>query len=181
MKGFDVLHVKSAVKGHNKFDLSRSHLTTLNFGEILPLLSEETIPGDKFNLSASYFSRMAPLVVPTYGKFAFKTVEAFVPYHQISVDAEAWLAGKTVWEGQTPKHRFITMAELADFLVLIGTETPSAPNPATEFVVNTDDDPIGYKFVGRAKFAVKVLNSLGYAFLLFLILRLRLIGVLLLV
>ena len=105
MKGFDVLKVKSAVKTHNKFDLSRTHLTTMDFGEIVPLFVEETVPGDKFTVSADYFARLAPLVKPTYGKFSFRTVSAFVPYHQIAVDAEAWLAGKTTMEGQTPHHK----------------------------------------------------------------------------
>lgn len=95
-KGFDVLHVKSAVKSRNKFDLSRSHLTTMDFGEIVPLFVEETIPGDEITVNGNYFSRMAPLVRPTYGKFQFKTMSAFVPLHQIAEDAEAWLAGKTV-------------------------------------------------------------------------------------
>ena len=95
-KGFDVLHVKSAVKTRNKLDLSRTHLTTMNFGEIVPLFVEETVPGDQISVSANYFSRMAPLVKPTYGKFQFKTVSGFVPYHQIADDADAWLAGKTL-------------------------------------------------------------------------------------
>ena len=43
MKGFDVLKVKSAVKTHNKFDLSRTHLTTAEFGQIIPLFVEETV------------------------------------------------------------------------------------------------------------------------------------------
>lgn len=85
-KGFDTLHVKSAVRSRNKFDLSRTHLTTMNFGEIVPLMCEETIPGDDIKVNASYFSRMAPLVKPTYGKFSFKTMTAFVPYHQIAED-----------------------------------------------------------------------------------------------
>ena len=87
MKGFDVLKVKSAVKTRNKFDLSRTHLTTMDFGQIIPLFCEETVPGDKFNVSADFFARLAPLVKPTYGKFLFKTVSAFVPYHQIAYDA----------------------------------------------------------------------------------------------
>lgn len=54
-KGFDVLHVKSAVRSRNKFDLSRSHLTTMNFGEIVPLFVEETIPGDDIKVKSDFF------------------------------------------------------------------------------------------------------------------------------
>ena len=126
MKGFDVLHVKSAVKSHNKFDLSRTHLTTMDFGQILPLLSEETIPGDKFHIKGEYFSRLAPLVKPTYGKFGFKTVAGFVPYHQIAFDSDAWLAGKTTFEGVTPLQRVISVGSLHTFVVTYCVTTTGA-------------------------------------------------------
>ena len=79
MKGFDVLKVKSAVKARNKMDLSRTHLTTMQFGEIVPLCAEELVPGDDVSVRGDYFSRLAPLVKPTYGKFQFKTVQAHMP------------------------------------------------------------------------------------------------------
>ena len=167
MKGFDVLKIKSAVKSHNKFDLSHSHLTTMDFGQIVPLLVEETVPGDKFSINAEYFSRMAPLVKPTYGKFNFKTVNAFVPYHQIAVDADAWLAGKTTWEGQTPRHRYITMQTLHTF---VKTRCIDASPGYTVDGTNCD---YSYKnssgtavygvFTAQGKYWVKVLNALGYA------------------
>ena len=116
MKGFDVLKVKSAVKSRNKFDLSFSHLTTMDFGEIVPLFARELIPADEFKVRGDYFSRMAPLVKPTYGKFQFKTVAGFVPYHQVAYDADAWISGKTSLEGQTTHSRFITVNTLFSFI-----------------------------------------------------------------
>lgn len=164
MKGFDVLKVKSAVKTRNKFDLSRTHLTTMDFGEIVPLFVEETVPGDKISVSGDYFARLAPLAKPTYGKFAFKTVAAFVPYHQIAVDAEAWLAGKTTMEGQTPKHRFITVAELDSFIrsYCVTTTGASATN-ADYTYINASGTLVYNVFTAQGKYWVKVLNALGYA------------------
>lgn len=121
-KGFDVIHAKSAVKSHNKFDLSQTHLTTMDFGEIVPLFAEEVVPGDKFSVKGSYFSRMAPLVKPTYGKFSFRTMTSFVPYFQVADDAEAWLAGNQSWEGTTTSLRTTTFAELAKYFESIGTD-----------------------------------------------------------
>lgn len=164
MKGFDVLKVKSAVKNHNKFDLSRSHLTTMNFGEIVPLLAEETVPGDKFNISGNYFSRMAPLAKPTYGKFQFKTVAGFVPYHQVAYDADAWFAGKTVWEGQTPTHRFITIEALVTFIRTYCVVETGATATNCDFVWTGNTGTVHYcLFTTVGKYYVKVLNSLGYA------------------
>lgn len=162
MKGFDVLKVKSAVKTHNKFDLSRSHLTTMDFGQIVPMFVEETVPGDKFNIGAEYFSRLAPLAVPTYGKFQFKTVAAFVPYHQIAVDSDAWFAGKTAWEGQTPVQRTLTVETIEQFVRLYCTTTGNANN--AQFVFVDGNGTTNYRvFTNAGRYWVKVLNALGYA------------------
>lgn len=165
MKGFDVLKVKSAVRGHNKFDLSRTHLTTMDFGQIVPLFVEETVPGDKFTIGAEYFSRTAPLVKPTYGKFSFKTVTAFVPYHQLAVDAEAWLAGKTTWEGQTPVHRFILVGTLDTFIrqdCIDSSLTANANNCDYAWKDTSGTQQYG-RFSNKGKYWVKILNALGYA------------------
>lgn len=166
MKGFDILKVKSAVKGHNKFDLSRTHLTTMDFGEIVPLFVEETVPSDKFEVSADYFSRMAPLVKPTYGKFSFKTVAAFVPYHQLAVDSDAWFAGKTTWEGMTPVQRFIYVSDIDGFLrnsTTYMTQAGANSGNCDYQVIIGDGSVRYYKFTKRGKYAVKILNALGYA------------------
>ena len=163
MKGFDVLKVKSAVKSRNKMDLSRTHLTTTNFGEILPMFVEETVPGDEFNVSANYFSRMAPLVKPTYGKFQYKTVAGYVPYHMLAVDAEAWLAGKTTFEGQTPLQRFIYMIDLVSFVINTAISTTGTSSNA-DFVYTDASGNLQYRVLTRkGKYMVKILNALGYA------------------
>ena len=86
MKGFERLHVKSAVKSHSKMRLNCSHLTTLDFGQIVPLYCNELLPGDKFSINSSFFARVSPLVRPTYGDFQFKTASIFVPYHHRLLD-----------------------------------------------------------------------------------------------
>lgn len=161
MKGFDVLKVNSAVKSRNKFDLSRTHLTTMDLGQIVPLFSEELIPGDKFNVKADFFSRLAPLVKPTYGKFAFKTVSAFVPYFQVAEDCEAWLAGKTVWQGQTPVQRSITLAELFNFILAY---TQSGTSSSYDIKYEDSNGTMTYvTLTNRGRYFVKILNSLGYS------------------
>jgi len=163
MKGFDKLHVKSAVKAHNKFDLSRTHLTTAEFGQIIPLMYEETIPGDKFNIQANFFSRLAPLVTPTYGKFSFKTVSIFVPYYQVADDVEAWLDGLNTWEGSTPDSRYITVADLA--LLATDASLGSVVNNAStgDFKYYSNGTLTTTRFNTFGKYVFKVLNSLGYA------------------
>ena len=164
MKGFDVLHVKSAVKSRNEFDLSFTHLTTMDFGQIQPLLAVETIPGSDFpEIDADYFSRMAPLVKPTYGKFSFKTVTAFVPYHQIAYDSDAFLAGKTTWEGATPVHRYFTVESLDSYLRLFCLTTSGANSSNSQYtIIDANGSPVYYIFTPVGRYYFKVLCSLGY-------------------
>lgn len=166
MKGFDTLKVKSAVKNHNKFDLSRSHLTTMDFGQIVPLFTEETVPGDKINVDAHYFSRMAPLAKPTYGKFSFKTVAAFVPYHQVAWDSDAYLAGKTTWEGVTPVGRYITLEGLSYFYRSYCLDTGvTATSGNCDICWIDSSNVVQYgRFSKEGKYWNKVLNSLGYCY-----------------
>lgn len=164
MKGFDVLKVKSAVKARNKFDLSCSHLTTMDFGEIMPLLAQETIPADEFHIKGEYFSRMAPLVKPTYGKFQFKTIAGFVPYHQIADDAEAYLAGKTTFQGQTPHHRFFIAEDLQLFIYNYCVTTTNATVSNCDYAQKDASGNVSYYlFTKNGKRMVKILNALGYA------------------
>lgn len=163
MKGFDVLHIKSAVKSRNRFDLSFTHLTTLDFGQIVPLLAMETVGGDQFPINADYFSRMAPLVKPTYGKFQFKTVSAFVPYHQVAYDADAWFAGKTTWEGVTPVHRYITVFNLAQYIITYCVTTTGATSSNSKFTyVDASGTTVYNLLTNKGRYFVKVLTCLGY-------------------
>lgn len=45
----------------NAFDLSHGKLITMKFGELLPILNEEVIPGDYFEISLAYLLRTMPL------------------------------------------------------------------------------------------------------------------------
>ena len=164
MKGFSQLRVKSAVKARNLIDLSADHLTTSQFGQIQPLKVIETIPGGEYPINASYFSRLAPLVEPTYGKFKFNTLIGFVPYCQIAYDADAWIVGKTTWEGQTPLHRYITIYQLTEFFRNYCFTTTGASATSNDFVFTSNTGNLTYmKYTTAGKYWTKVLNALGYA------------------
>lgn len=161
-KGFNTLRVKSGVKSRSDLDLSFTHLTTMDFGQIQPLMARETVPGDDFTVRPSFFSRMAPLARPTYGKFSFKTVYGFVPYHMIADDAEAWLAGKSTWEGTTTHHRYTRVSDIVDFVSNYATESTGAAD--TDFAYyDTEEELVKLTFTPLGRYYVKVLNSLGYA------------------
>ncbi|QCS36010.1 major capsid protein [Capybara microvirus Cap1_SP_87] len=167
-KGFDKMHVKSAVQGHGKFDLSRSHLTTLDFGQIIPVFTQSCTPGDKISTETEIFSRMAPLVFPTYGKAALKTMTAFVPLHQLAEDAEAYVAGKTSWQGATPVLRYFTLDDIFNVFnasgmsVTVSDATESTPSKY-DFTYKASASSQLFKRLTRfGRYVYKIMCALGY-------------------
>ena len=164
MKGFDVLHVKSAVKARNKIDLSASHVTTLDFGQIVPLKAIETIIGGEYPIEANFYCRTAPLVKPTYGKFSFKTVNAFVPYHQISFDFDAWMSGKTSFEGVTPLPRYFTIQDFHVFVAVYCCTSSGATAENAQYIYINGNGLTEYRvFTKQGRYFVKLMNCLGYS------------------
>lgn len=161
-KGFETLHVKSAKRAINPMDISRDHLTTMDFGQIGVLCHEPTIPDDDFVVSSSYFCRMAPLVKPTYGKIRFRTVTVHVPYHMIAEDADAFFAGKSVWEGKTPMLRTITMLELWTFFLQNCSVAGTATDYDFSYIASSGSD-VYRKFTNVGRYYYKLLCQLGYA------------------
>lgn len=63
----------------SSFDLSHEHKTTMQFGKLVPIMCEEVLPGDKWNITASAFARSMPLLSPMMHKTDLKVRFFFVP------------------------------------------------------------------------------------------------------
>lgn len=167
MIGVDTLHIKPATKAYNKINtLGFSHLTTLDIGQIVPLMAIETIQGGKYNVPSHHFMRTAPLVKPTYGNFSFRTVAGFVPFSQVAFDAEAFIDGKNVFEGATPTGRFCLVLNLVDFLYsgTYGVATTGQANDYDITLLLSNGNRTYRKFTTYGKYVYKVLCSLGFTF-----------------
>ncbi len=64
----------------NGFDLSRRNAFTAKVGELLPVLCEEVIPGDKFKIKPEWFTRTRPLNTAAYTRVREYYDFYFVPY-----------------------------------------------------------------------------------------------------
>ena len=168
MKGFDLLKIKPAVKQLNRMDFDFAHVSSMQIGEILPVGVYDMVPRDEVKFDFSIFSRLAPLVKPTYGNFKFKTVVGFVPFHMIAADAEAWLAGKTVWEGNTPHHRYFTMLTFVYLFALpangLATSTGATQANCDFTYVNSGGSRVYLILTNKGKYFYKILCALGYTF-----------------
>lgn len=172
-KAFQKLNVSSAVRSRSTLDLSRSHLTSLSMMQILPLFHQETIPGDSYSVDASIFSRMAPLVVPTFGRLDLKTMAVFVPYYQVDKAFDSFVSGQAKYNGYTirPRH-FLASDILKLFMADIGVSNSAYVERVSQEAIDsgahfdlketTSDGYAYYKFTKLGKYVYKVLTSLGY-------------------
>ena len=67
MKPFDIK--KTTNIGRNGFDLSQRHLFNAACGQLLPIVCEETYPGDSFRLQLDSFTRLRPMFTPAFARF----------------------------------------------------------------------------------------------------------------
>ena len=76
------LHFKNLPKVDIKrsiFDLSHGHKTTFNEGELVPILVQEIIPGDTFNIDTGYVIRMNTPIKPVMDTAYLDLYYFFVP------------------------------------------------------------------------------------------------------
>lgn len=75
---FNYKNVKNNVH-RSSFDLSNVHSFTAKAGELLPVYTKITMPGDKFQLNTSHFTRTRPLQSASYGRIKEYFDWFFVP------------------------------------------------------------------------------------------------------
>lgn len=84
----------------SRFDLSHTHLMSCNYGELIPVLAEPTLPGSTWRMNMEWLSRMQAMVSPAMSRNRCFAHAFFVPY-------------RTLWEGWTD---FITETKTAGVL-----------------------------------------------------------------
>lgn len=73
------------------FDLSRRNCFTAKVGEILPVMCEEVLPGDKLRINMREFMRTAPVQTATFGRVRQYYDFYFVPYNLLWDKWESWI------------------------------------------------------------------------------------------
>lgn len=86
------------VKNHvsrNAFDLSHRRIYSAKCGEILPCFLHDCLPGDKFKVSASSFTRTAPLNQSAFARMKQYFNFYFVPYRLLYRDFPSFVVQQT--------------------------------------------------------------------------------------
>jgi len=72
--------VRQANPGKSVFDLSYSKLLTCDMGQLIPVVCDEMVPGDTFDMGAEIIVRFQPLVAPILHPINVYVHSFFVPY-----------------------------------------------------------------------------------------------------
>ncbi|WNK12959.1 MAG: major capsid protein [Microvirus sp.] len=91
----------------SKFDLSHEKKLSAEMGKLIPILVQETLPGDNFQLNTDLLIRMAPMLAPLFHKIDVYTHFFFVPNRIIWSEWETFITGGS--DGlQAPVHPTLT-------------------------------------------------------------------------
>lgn len=162
----DKISIPKATEHFSTFNLSCDHITTQDFFKIKPIYSRIMVPGQSINVDMSHISRLAPLAKPFYGSVSMTNRAFFVPFRTIMEGFNEFITdtpyvianGTPVIINSVPTFK---MSELCNCLLdnafssTIKTGTP-------DFVVNKNDSNVMYKYTPLGRYALDVLNCLGY-------------------
>ena len=90
---FEKIQIENSKLPHARFDLSKEHYTTFQWGEVSPILCRTfDTPDQKFSFSSQKLARLNPLISPTYGKIKIKEYYQFVPWKSVFRGCNSFLA-----------------------------------------------------------------------------------------
>lgn len=169
------LQISSAVSqngGRSNVNLNRHCLASAKIGQILPIMHQECVPGDKFRFNIHNFSRFMPLAVPAYVDLTYRTMSVFVPYHQVADGCESFFSNQAKFKGQNNTIPMLTRAVIEDMFIYYANTTGGDLTTRDSSAVT--NDPMRYKqytggtlsytykLTAKGAYFEKVLHLLGY-------------------
>lgn len=86
-------HVPMKRPGTNVFDLSHERKLSMKMGNLVPIMLNEVVPGDKFQINTEILMRMAPMLAPIMHRVNVYTHYFFVPTRLVWNDFEEFITG----------------------------------------------------------------------------------------
>lgn len=126
--------VKISKPKSSNFDLSHDVKLSFNFGELIPVLAMECLPGDRFSLGCDALLRFAPLVAPVMHRADQSIHYFFVPNRLLWPNWEKFITN----DATAPAHPRITFDSAGNYSPLadhmgIPTPLPGVSEPVSAF------------------------------------------------
>lgn len=125
----------------SSFTIEHAHKTTFDAGYLIPVYVDEVLPGDTFNLSATFFCRMSTPLFPVMDNLYLESFFFFVPY-------------RLVWTN------FVKMmGEQANPSDSISYVVPQVVSKASGYDIGSLQDYMGLPTLGQVDAAATVSHS----------------------
>lgn len=149
----------------NGFDLSFRNTFTAKVGELLPVMVKEVLPGDKFDIDVSSFTRTQPVNSAAFSRLREYYDFYFVPYSLLWDKFESYIVqtkqpfhAKNFWRAADVDTQPFILSD--DLYAIVGNVLAGAGATGA----NRYDNPLYFNEVGvsRAYGTMKLLSYLGY-------------------
>lgn len=99
---------------YSSFDLSHDHKTSLRMGNLVPVWTQEVLPGDSYSLKSEAMFRMMPMVAPILHRCDITFHSFFVPNRLCWKNWEKFITGGELASGVgvPPAHPTIALTEV---------------------------------------------------------------------
>ncbi len=141
----------------NGFDLSRKNIFSAKVGELLPVLTMECIPGDKFKINLKNFTRTQPVNTAAYTRLREYFDFFFVPTELLWHKYNTWVS-QMVDNNQHAKS-ITEVATLTDTQPHFAIHSLLNRISSIDAVTTTAKNPLGFN---RGTGAAKLLSYLNY-------------------
>ncbi|QXN75009.1 major capsid protein [Microvirus mar5] len=126
--------ILSRIPKYNKFNLSFENKLTAPIGKLIPVMTQEVIPGDYFNIKEEHLIKFQPMTAPILQRVDVSFHAFFVPLRLIWKNSEEFFTGGKrglekppkpvwIWEGRNTSYRTLGPGSLHDYLGFPTIET----------------------------------------------------------
>lgn len=161
-------NLKTATGKKNLFDMSKSVVTTSDFGVMKPVEAIMCVPGDQISMDFSQFTRLMPMPAPTFGQVESRVRAFFVPFRTLYNDWKEFISNNFSYYPEssgTPLCPYTTYFHiLAAFCYDLRTTSVGTSNIFCTLTYK--DTPVPSSSVSR-DFTVKLKNGSWTAYLCF--------------
>lgn len=164
----DKIKIPKATEHYSTFNLSCDHITTQDFFKIKPVYTRVMVPGQSINVDMSHISRLAPLAKPFYGSVTMTNRAFFVPFRTIMEGFNEFITdspyiGSNGVNTLINKVPTVKMSSICKALTRNGFSVNiSSGTPDFAIEDSTGASTVPYKFTPLGRYALDVLNCLGY-------------------
>lgn len=170
MANLNKIDIPIAVGKKTKLDLSCDHITTGNWLQAQPVYYRHMIKGESIDIRAIATARLAPLVLPTYGRMRMNLRAFFVPYDRVFPQWHSFyydvigtnFDGSSLVSGSPYFDSFVLVRFFTDTVVVTPTGNYRLTSQVTGDVFDFSVGTVRYRFTSQGRKFYKIVRSLGY-------------------